>query len=197
MIPGYLDRVRKNRWVKLGVLLVILLIFSFALAWLFDWLLEPLKDELESFAWLAYLIVFATNLLSNLTVLAPVSVGTAIMLAAAKMYHPALIALFGAAGGTLGELGGYYAGSLGKQVLFKEYPEAYDKVTGWVKRYGMWAISVLAFQPIIPFDMAGLVAGASRMRASRFLVACFVGKFPKYVIIIYFFTELSEFIPFL
>jgi len=192
-----LYKLRKNRWVKLGILFVVLIVISFALAYLFDRLLSPLEDELHDFAWLAYLIVFATNLLSNLTVLAPVSVGTAIMLAAAKMYHPALIALFGAVGGTLGELGGYYAGSLGKQVLFKEYPEAYEKVTGWVKRYGMWAISFLAFQPILPFDMAGLVAGASRMPASRFLVACFLGKFPKYLIIIYFFTQLTDFIPFL
>jgi membrane protein YqaA with SNARE-associated domain len=119
------------------------------------------------------------------------------MMAAAKMYHPALIALFAAAGGTLGELGGYYAGTLGKKVLVNEYPEAYERVAGWVKRYGVWAISFLAFQPILPFDIAGLVAGASRMRASRFLVACFLGKFPKYLIIVYFFTQVTDFIPFL
>jgi len=41
------------------------------------------------------------------------------------------------------------------------------------------------------------VAGASRMRASRFLLACFLGKFPKYLIIIYFFTQVTDFIPFL
>jgi uncharacterized membrane protein YdjX (TVP38/TMEM64 family) len=197
MTPEYLDNVRKNRWVRLGVLFLILIAVSFGLAALFDYLLSPLKDELKSFAWLAYLIVFAANLLSNLTVIAPVSVGAAIMLAAAKMYPPALIALFAAAGGTLGELGGYYAGTLGKKVLVNEYPEAYDRVTGWVKRYGVWAISFLAFQPILPFDIAGLVAGASRMRASRFLLACFLGKFPKYLIIIYFFTQVTDFIPFL
>jgi uncharacterized membrane protein YdjX (TVP38/TMEM64 family) len=197
MTPEYLDNVRKNRWVRLGVLFLILIAVSFGLAALFDYLLSPLKDELKSLAWLAYLIVFAANLLSNLTVIAPVSVGAAIMLAAAKMYPPALIALFAAAGGTLGELGGYYAGTLGKKVLVNEYPEAYDRVTGWVKRYGVWAISFLAFQPILPFDIAGLVAGASRMRASRFLLACFLGKFPKYLIIIYFFTQVTDFIPFL
>jgi uncharacterized membrane protein YdjX (TVP38/TMEM64 family) len=197
MTPEYLDNVRKNRWVRLGVLFLVLIAVSFGLAALFDYLLSPLKDELKSLAWLAYLIVFAANLLSNLTVIAPVSVGAAIMLAAAQIYPPALIALFAAAGGTLGELGGYYAGTLGKKVLVNEYPEAYDRVTGWVKRYGVWAISFLAFQPILPFDIAGLVAGASRMRASRFLLACFLGKFPKYLIIIYFFTQVTDFIPFL
>jgi membrane protein YqaA with SNARE-associated domain len=197
MTPEYLDKARKNRWVRLGVLFLVLIAVSFGLAALFDYLLSPLKDELKNFAWLAYIIVFATSLLSNLTVIAPVSVGAAIMLAAAKMYHPALIALFAAAGGTLGELGGYYAGTLGKKVLVNEYPEAYDRVTGWVKRYGVWAISFLAFQPILPFDVAGIVAGASRMRATRFLLACFLGKFPKYLIIIYFFTQVTDLIPFL
>lgn len=197
MTPEYLDKARNNRWVRLGVLFLILIAVSFGLAALFDYLLRPLKDSLQDFAWLAYLIVFATNLLSNLTVIAPVSVGAAIMMAAAKMYHPALIALFAAAGGTLGELGGYYAGTLGKKVLVNEYPEAYERVAGWVKRYGVLAISFLAFQPILPFDIAGLVAGASRMRASRFLLACFLGKFPKYLVIVYFFTQVTDFIPFL
>jgi uncharacterized membrane protein YdjX (TVP38/TMEM64 family) len=197
MTPEYLDRVRNNRWVRLGILFLILIAISFGLAALFDYLLRPLKDSLQDFAWLACLIVFATNLLSNLTVIAPVSVGAAIMMAAAKMYHPALIALFAAAGGTLGELGGYYAGTLGKKVLVNEYPEAYERVAGWVKRYGVWAISFLAFQPILPFDIAGLVAGASRIRASRYLLACFLGKFPKYLIIVYFFTRVTDFIPFL
>lgn len=193
----YLDSIRKNRWMRLGVLFLILIAVSIGLAFLFDFLLAPLEGKLRDFAWLAYLIVFATNLLSNLTVIAPVSVGAAIMLAAAKIYHPVLIALFAAAGGTLGELGGYYAGTLGKRVLVNEYPEAEERIRGWVKRYGVWAISLLAFQPILPFDIAGLVAGASRMPPTRFLLACFLGKFPKYIIIIYFFTQLTHFIPFL
>lgn len=197
MTSKYLDNIRKNRWVRLGVLFLILITVSIGLAFLFDFLLSPLEDELKDFAWLAYLIVFATNLLSNLTVIAPVSAGAAIMLAAAKIYPPALIALVAAAGGTLGELGGYYAGTLGKKVLINEYPEVHDRVTGWVKRYGVWAISFLAFQPILPFDIAGLVAGASKMPATRFLLACFLGKFPKYIIIIYFFTQLTKIVPFL
>lgn len=197
MTSEHLDSIRKNRWVRLGILFLILIVISIGLAFLFNYLLSPLEDELKSFAWLAYLIVFATNLLSNLTVIAPVSAGAAIMLAAAKIYHPILIALFAAAGGTLGELGGYYAGTLGKKVLVNEYPEAQERITGWVKRYGIWAISFLAFQPILPFDIAGLVAGASRMPATRFLLACFLGKFPKYIIIIYFFTQMTKLVPFL
>ena len=197
MISGHLYKMRKNRWVKLAALFLILMVISFGLAVLFNRLLQPLEQRIQDFAWLAYLIVFVTSLLSNLTVIAPVMVGAAVMMTAADFYHPVVVALFAAAGGTLGELGGYYAGSLGKKVLANEYPEAYDRVAGWVNRYGMWAISFLAFQPIIPFDVAGLVAGASKMPAHRFVLACFLGKFPKYIILVYFFTQLKHFMPYM
>jgi uncharacterized membrane protein YdjX (TVP38/TMEM64 family) len=197
MISGHLYKMRKNRWVKLAALFLILMVISFGLAVLFNRLLQPLEQRIQDFAWLAYLIVFVTSLLSNLTVIAPVAVGAAVMMTAADFYHPVVVALFAAAGGTLGELGGYYAGSLGKKVLANEYPEAYDRVAGWVDRYGMWAISFLAFQPIIPFDIAGLVAGASKMPAHRFVLACFLGKFPKYIILVYFFTQLKHFMPYM
>ena len=197
MISGHLSEMRKNRWVKLAALFIILVAISIGLAFLFDYLLSPLEQRVQDFAWLAYLILFVTNLLSNLTVIAPVAVGAAVMMTAADFYHPVVVALFAAAGGALGELGGYYAGSLGKKVIVNEYPEAYDRVAGWVNRYGVWAIWFLAFQPILPFDLAGLVAGASKMPAPRFLLACFLGKFPKYIILVYFFTQLTKVVPFL
>ena len=191
-----LARLRKNRWVRLAVLFVILIALSLALAVLFKRLLSPLEDELGGLAWLAYLIVFGANFLSNLTVIAPVSVGTSIMVTAADFYHPVVIALFAALGGALGEIGGYLAGTLGKKVAFNDYPEAYERVSGWVNRYGMWAIAFIAFQPILPIDAAGMVAGATKMPAHKFLIACFLGTFPKYILICYMFDVLQHYLPF-
>ena len=194
-----LARLRKNRWLKLAVLFVILVIISLALAVLFNHLLAPLKDNLQGYAWLVYIIVFGTSFLSNLTVVVPVSIGASIMMTAAGLgiYHPVLIALVAALGGAIGELGGYYAGALGKKVAFNDYPEAYERVSGWIDRYGMWAIAVIAFQPVIPIDVAGMVAGATKMPVHRFLIACFIGKFPKYIILCYFFVQLQEHVPFI
>jgi uncharacterized membrane protein YdjX (TVP38/TMEM64 family) len=191
------QRLRTNRWARLAVLFVLLVTISIGLAVLFDYLLSPLKERLSEFDWLAYLIVFGTNLLSNLTVIAPVSIGASIMVSAATLWHPVIIALFAALGGTIGELGGYYAGTLGKKVAFDDYPEAYDRVSDWVNRYGVWAIAFLAFQPVLPFDVAGLIAGASRMPIPKFMAACFAGKFPKYIILCYFFVQLTDVLPFL
>ena len=191
-----LARLRKNRWVRLAVLFVILIALSLALAWFFNRLLAPVKDDLQQYAWLAYLIVFGISLAANMTIIAPVYVFTPIMVAAAGVYHPALIALAAAMGGTIGEMSGYLAGSVGKKIVFKEYPEAYEKVSGWVDRYGAFAISILAFQPVLPFDVAGIVAGATKMSAPKFMIACFIGKFPKYLLVCYFYDVFKDHLPF-
>ena len=65
-----------------------------------------------------------SNLASSLTIVAPVSIGASIMVSAATLYPPALVALFAAVGGCLGELSGYYAGSLGKKVAIPEVTSA-------------------------------------------------------------------------
>jgi membrane protein YqaA with SNARE-associated domain len=196
-MPTYLTRLWKNRWVRLAVVFAVVVAVSLPLAWLFDRLLEPVKDDLAQYAWLAYLVVFGAALAANLTVVAPVYVFMPIMVAAAGIYNPALIALSAALGGSIGEMGGYFAGTVGKKIVFNDYPEAYEKISSWVDRYGALAIVILAFQPILPFDVAGIVAGATRMRASKFWVACFVGKFAKYVLVCYFYDVMKEHLPFI
>jgi len=186
----------KNRWLKLAVLFIIVVAISLALAWFFNRLLAPVKDDLQQYAWLAYLVVFGISLVANMTIIAPVYVFTPIMVAAAGIYHPALIALAAAMGGAIGEMSGYFAGSVGKKIVFKDYPEAYEKISSWVDKYGALAIAFLAFQPVLPFDIAGMVAGATKMRAAKFLIACFIGKFPKYLLVCYFYDVFQDHLPF-
>lgn len=190
-------RLKKNRWVKLAIVFVVIVALSLALMYLFNWLLAPVKDDLKQYEWLAYLVVFGVAMASNMTIVAPVYVFTPIMVAASDIYNPALIALAAALGGTLGEMSGYFAGSLGKKIVFSDYPEAYEKASGWVDKYGVFAIFVLAFQPVFPFDVAGIVAGATKMRPHRFLIACFLGRFPKYLITCYLFDALKNYLPFI
>jgi uncharacterized membrane protein YdjX (TVP38/TMEM64 family) len=189
-------RLRKNRWFKLAIVFAVIVALSLALMFLFNWLLAPVKDDLRQYAWLAYLVVFGVALAANMTIVAPVYVFTPIMVAAAQIYNPALIALAAAFGGSIGEMSGYFAGAVGKKIIFSDYPEAYEKVSGWVDKYGVFAITILAFQPVFPFDIAGMVAGATKMPAHRFFIACFLGKFPKYLLTCYMFDVLKEYLPF-
>ena len=186
---------KQNRWLRLALLLVGLIAISFGMAYLFQKLMSPLETTLDKFAWLAYLIVFATTLLSSLTIVAPVPVAAALMITAATRWDPVLVSLSASIGGTFGELSGYYVGYLGKKIVISGYTKEYDRVASWINRYGFWAISFLAFQPILPFDIAGLIAGSLKMPLWKFLPALWVGKFPKFIILCYFGTEFIHFLP--
>jgi uncharacterized membrane protein YdjX (TVP38/TMEM64 family) len=174
------------KWAKLVFMAVSLIVISYGLAYLLDRLLTPLQPVLNQYAWLAYLGVFGVQLLCNLTIVAPVPIATAIMLSVATQWNPFLIALFAALGGTLGEISGYYAGYAAKNFAINESTPSYSMIARWINRWGPWAITFLAFQPILPFDIGGVVAGTARMPLLKFLPAIFWGKFPKYLILCVF-----------
>ena len=101
-------------------------------------------------------------------------------------WGPLLIALTASTAGTLGEMTGYYAGYLGKKIIITEATPGYEKLVGWMKRRGMLAVFLLSLQPILPFDIAGLMSGVSRIPIWRFILPCWAGKFPKYLVGCYF-----------
>ncbi len=186
---------KTNKWLRLIILLVILIAISFGLAYLLQNLVAPLQDTVGKFAWLAYLSVFGTTLLTSLTVIAPVPIATAIMITVATRWDPILVSFFASIGGTLGELSGYYAGRLGTKIAISEYMEKHQNITQWMNRHGLWATAFLAFQPIFPCDVAGLIAGASKTPLRKFLPALWIGKFPKFIILCYFGGRLIQFLP--
>ena len=182
-------------WLKLAVALLVLVALSFGLAYLLGYVAEKLNLPLYDFAWLAYLIVFATSLASNLTIIAPVPFAASIMVAAATEWNPVLITLFASIGAAIGELTGYYAGYLGKKIAISENVAWYGRIERWIQRHGVWSIIFLSFQPIIPFDIGGMIAGAAKMPLHRFLPAVWLGRFPKYIIITYAGLGLIHFLP--
>lgn len=190
-----LIQLKGNRWLQLAVLLIALIALSFGLAYVFQQVLSPFEATLYKFAWLAYIGVFGIMLLGNMTIIAPVPVTTAIMIALATRWDPVLVSLFASIGGSLGELSGYYAGYIGKSRLINGQIQGHDKIEGWMSRYGLWAVFLLALQPVLPFDIAGLAAGASKMPVWKSLAALWLGKFIKYVIICYSGVSLIHFLP--
>ena len=117
------------------------------------------------------------------------------MVAAATEWNPVLITLFASIGAAIGELTGYYAGYLGKKIAISENVAWYGRIERWIQRHGVWAIIFLSFQPIIPFDIGGMIAGAAKMPLHRFLPAVWLGRFPKYIIITYAGIGLIHFLP--
>lgn len=184
----------KVQWVKLVVGFFGLIGLSYG----FVYLLQSINLNnfpLYDYALIAYISVFVSSLVANMTIIAPVPFAIIIIITAATKFNPWIIALCAATGGTLGELSGYYAGQLGKKIAIPDSFVAYHRIEGWINKYGFWAIMVIAFQPIIPFDIGGLVAGTAKMPLYKFLPALWMGKFPKYLLFALAGTGVINFLP--
>jgi membrane protein YqaA with SNARE-associated domain len=182
------ERLKQKRWLKLALYIVILVGVSVGLWYLFDGLCQHfgISDKtLERFASTGYLVVFAISLAFNALIVVPVYIHIVIMVKAAELWNPFFVALAASIGGVLGELTAYYAGYLGKRIVHLENAPGYERLAGWMRRYGPWGIFLISLQPILPVDIAGLLAGASKLPVWKFIVPCWVAKFIKYLVACY------------
>lgn len=132
-----------------------------------------IREHADKFAAYGYPGIFLIALLANATVFLPAP-GIAVVFAMGGVFHPLGVALAAGAGGALGELSGYLAGFGGGVVV--ENTAAYARVQPWVRRWGGWAVLLLAALPNPFFDLAGIAAGVSRMPVWKFLLFCWVGQ---------------------
>ena len=173
----------QRRWLRVTLYTVIIVEISIILFYLLE-ALPPVEPG--EFAPAAYAIVFGVTFLGNASIIVPVYFHISLIMAAAKLWSPLLVALVASIAGTLGEISGYYAGYLGKKIAAVEDIPWYSRFTRWVNRYGMVAIFLFSLQPVLPVDIAGLTAGAARLPLWKFLLPCWLGRFPKYIIFCYF-----------
>ncbi|MBI2856898.1 MAG: VTT domain-containing protein [Chloroflexi bacterium] len=195
------DRVE---WAKIALLVFVMVAVSFALSYFFQNLVNSVQLPLYDMAWLAYLTVFLSAMISNLTIVAPVPIILSVVAAASMVWNPALVAAVATVGASLGELSAYYLGRAGRKVVIPESMLCrvksifcHAQIEQNVQRYGPLAIFVLAIQPVLPFDVGGLIAGAARMPLRKFLPALMAGRFPKFLFLAYVGTQFISRIPFL
>jgi len=143
----------------LSVIVISVVIYSF-------------RERAQELAVYGYPGIFLIALLSNATVLLPAP-GIAIVFTMGAVFNPWGVALAAGAGGALGELSGYLAG-FGGQVLIERKP-IYERIIGWMRKYGSPTIFILAALPNPFFDIAGLAAGALKMPWRQFLFWCWIG----------------------
>lgn len=194
-LPLVMTREKWLLWLKLAAIFVIVIAVSFLVAYWFQKLVDSLNLPVDRYAWLAYLVVLVVTLVANLTILAPVPIAVIVMTVVAKEWNPALAALAAAIGGSIGELSGYFAGYAGRKIAIPSDLVGFGRVEKWINHYGAWAIVFLAFQPVIPFDVGGLIAGMAKMPLHKFFPALFIGKLPKYLLMAYAAVGLINFLP--
>jgi uncharacterized membrane protein YdjX (TVP38/TMEM64 family) len=131
------------------------------------------RDHLEALAALGYGGAFMVMLLSNATLVLPTP-GLIFVFALGSSLHPLLLGVTAGLGAVLGELTGYLTGYSGAIAI--EETRLAHRVNGWMTRNGTLTILLLSIVPNPVFDLAGVLAGATRMPVWRFLGVGFVGK---------------------
>ncbi len=124
--------------------------------------------------------LFLLNLLASATLILPAP-GIALAFAAGSALNPFLVGLAVGSGSTLGELTGYVAGASGRGIITND--PNYPRIRDAMGRYGLWIIILLSLVPNPIFDIAGMVAGATRIPVWQFLAAAWVGKVTKATLI--------------
>ena len=190
-----MERLTQNKWLKMALYIVILIGISFGFYLLLEYLVTYFGIPVEGFTPIAYLIVFGVTLAANAFIFVPVVFHISIMLWAIESCNCnlVLVVLVASVAGTLGEITGYYAGYLGKRIVLAESTPGYDRFVGWMQRYGPLGIFLVSLQPLT--DIAGLLAGASKLPLWKFLLPCWPAKFIKYFVICYFSGEILDLLP--
>jgi membrane protein YqaA with SNARE-associated domain len=180
--PGDKTGVKKGSWLRqrlvpiLALLLVVVItvgLFVFT---------QRYPEIVDKFGDLGYLGVFVGSLISSATVVLPVP-GVLVLFPLVATLNPVLVALAGSTGGIIGEITGYMAGYSGQGMVNKG--KMYERVEGWMRKWGVWTVFVFAFAPFLLFDVAGMVAGALRYPLWKFLLVGWVGKSLKYIGLVY------------
>ena len=142
-------------------------------------LLVKFASRLESLGNWGYVGVAAVEF-GNSAMLAIPTPSYAYTFAMGSILNPFAVGVIGGVFATLGELIGYYLGHRGSAIL-PENPRV-ERFKSWTSRWGAVALFWFALLPV-PFDIAGIWAGAARYPLVRFIPPVIVGKSIKITMI--------------
>jgi len=140
------------------------------------------REKVQHLGVYGYPGIFLISVLANATIIIPIP-GFIITSAMGAVFNPFLVAFTAGAGSAVGELTGYLAGVGGQAVIGDKV--WYQKIKGWMSKYGDFTIFVLSLIPNPIFDLAGMVAGSMKISVWRFVFWCFLGKFLKMLLFAY------------
>ncbi|CAA9213802.1 MAG: hypothetical protein AVDCRST_MAG26-231 [uncultured Chloroflexia bacterium] len=127
-----------------------------------------------------YGVLFVLTLLSSATIVLP-SPALAAALQASRVLDPLLVGLVSGLAAGIGEITGYLAGRSGTELVHLRSRPLGRHIAGYVERWGITTVFILAAIPLPLIDLAGLAAGALGMRFWKFEAACIAGKTLRFV----------------
>jgi uncharacterized membrane protein YdjX (TVP38/TMEM64 family) len=140
------------------------------------------RQQIQKFGSLGYPGIFLVALLSSATVLIPIP-GIMFTTAMGAVFNPFWVAIAAGLGAGLGEISGYLVGFSGRELVNKT--QWHVKVEGWIKKYGVWMIIVIAVIPNPAFDLVGFSAGVLKMPIWKFFLGAAVGNILKMMMFAY------------
>ena len=157
-----------NRRLLLAQLVVLIVVTGLSLAAI------PFASEIRANAGPAYLAMFLLSIQSGALFMLP-GFGWAAIAAFAVVFDnvwgPVLV---GTTGQVIGEMVSYLLGATGSPWIQRR--RLYQRVEVWIRRWGLFAIFVIAAVPNPAFDLAGAVAGAARLGWWKFFIASWGGR---------------------
>ena len=135
----------------------------------------------------SYLGVFISSIVVSASILLPLPSQAIPLLGVLLKLNPFLTAALIGSGSMIGELTGYGVGMIGgkaAKTAFKTHRKLVKTLRNYYNRYAFWVILVTAFL-FFPFDLVGILSGLGRYDVRKFLLAGFVGKFFKALVVFY------------
>lgn len=160
---------RRWRWFLLALVIVVVLGISYAIL-----RFSAQLDFLENYG---YLGAFLASLITTTSIIFPIPGFVIIAAIAASTANWPLVALASALGNGIGECTSYIAGYGGSAIVNPQRYRLYQRAEGWMKRHGSLTVFIFALTPL-PFDVAGIAAGALRFPLWKVILAVIAGRLP-------------------
>ena len=181
-------KVKKPFWTTERYLQILALVFVVALS-IF---LVLNRAVVAMFAGYGYVGIFIISIISAATIVIPVPSWILVAAMGARL-NPRLVGVVSGIGGTIGELTGYFLGYGGRLAVGNV--ALYERMVGWMKRWGSWTIFGLALIPNPLFDVAGAAAGLLRFPIWKFMLFGAAGRIPKNILFAYIGVWGLHFLP--
>ncbi len=152
--------------------------------------LETFLNLIYQGSYLSYLAVFLSTFFTSATIIVPIvplPSYVPILIGVGSGLNPFLVGLLGGIGSSVGELLGYLAGLGGSSVIEKfekRTPRFIKKFERFYSNIGFWVIAIFALVPF-PFDIIGVLSGASKYDFRKFLLALLMGRLARSLLIAY------------
>jgi membrane protein YqaA with SNARE-associated domain len=124
--------------------------------------------------------IFLITLLSHATMVAR-DIFLPIFLALTPIYNPIVLGACAGVGGAIGDIIPYLLGMGVAETVEKPGGKAEDLVGKWIRKYGLWAVLVVAMTPLPDLPVV-MLAGTRRLPLRKLLLIEVVGKTALYSI---------------